>query len=70
VEYLKVLFWSLCYFRGMSTIYSSYHKEKLQLYADDAVVIYSHKEADNLFADMQHDLNLIVWWLTQKKVNM
>jgi hypothetical protein len=46
----------------MSTIYSSYHKEKLQLYADDAVVIYSHKEADNLFADMQHDLNLISDW--------
>jgi hypothetical protein len=35
---------------------------KLQLYRDDAVVIYSHKEADNLFAKMQHDLNLISDW--------
>jgi hypothetical protein len=37
-------------------------RRKLQLYADDAVVIYSHKEADNVFADMQHDLNLSSNW--------
>jgi Reverse transcriptase (RNA-dependent DNA polymerase) len=35
---------------------------KLQLYADDAVLTYSHRDSITLFDDMQHDLNLISNW--------
>jgi Reverse transcriptase (RNA-dependent DNA polymerase) len=35
---------------------------KLQLYADDAVLTYSHKNPLNLYIDMQHDLNLVSDW--------
>lgn len=34
----------------------------LQLYADDAVLVYSSDNIDQLYVDMQHDLNLINQW--------
>jgi hypothetical protein len=37
-------------------------KGRLQLYADDAVLSYQHCHLDTMFADMQHDLDLISEW--------
>lgn len=37
-------------------------KGRIQLYADDAAIIYNSKNLDTLFSDMQQDLNLINTW--------
>lgn len=37
-------------------------KGKLQLFADDASIVYKGNNIDTLFEDMQHDMNLIQRW--------
>lgn len=45
-------------------------KGKLQLYADDAAIVYASNSTEQLFQDMQHDLNLIHRWFYDNSLTM
>jgi hypothetical protein len=43
---------------------------KLQLYADDAVISYGHRDLAGLYEDMQHDLNLLSEWFYNNRLSV
>jgi ribonucleases P/MRP protein subunit RPP40 len=45
-------------------------KGKIQLYADDAVILYSEKTFDDLYVSMSQDLNILKNWFTINRLSM